>query len=159
MTDGTSRSSVYMNDMVVGQYSSRVGEKSRVAFPKRFRQVLGDTLIVTYGFEGSLIIVAENNWHQLLSGTEDKPFLLSTARDTKRFLLGGATVVELDAQGRFIIPEYLKKFAQIEEDVTFVGQDKYVEVWSQKRWNEYNESMQKDINTIVEKLVNSIEKQ
>lgn len=145
--------------MILGQFNARLTDKSRIAFPKRFRQVLGDTLIVTYGFEGSLIIVAENNWKELLEGTSDKPFLLSSARDTKRFLLGGAAVVELDAQGRFVLPDYLKKFAHLEEEVTFVGQDKYVEVWSQKAWVEYNNAMQKNITGIVEKLVEGITKQ
>lgn len=147
-----------MVNMVLGQFNARLTDKSRIAFPKRFRQVLGETLIVTYGFEGSLIIVAEKNWKELLEGTSDKPFLLSAARDTKRFLLGGATVVELDAQGRFILPEYLRKFAHIEETVTFVGQDKYVELWSEKAWVEYNSAMQKNINATVEKLVEGIER-
>lgn len=143
--------------MLIGQFDSKVGDKSRIAFPKRFREVLGDKLIVTYGFESSLIVVSEKNWISLLSGTEDKPFLLSGARDTQRFLLGGASLVELDSQGRFVLPEYLRKFSDISSEVVFVGLHRYVEIWDSKRWEEYQKNMQKNISQVAEKLIGKIE--
>lgn len=143
--------------MLIGQFSSKVGEKFRVAFPKRFREVLGDKLIVTYGFESSLIVVSETNWKSLLSGTEDKPFLLSGARDTQRFLLGGASIVELDSQGRFILPEYLRQFGGIGDEVVFVGLYRYVEAWDRKKWIAYQEKMQKNISEVAEKLIEKIQ--
>lgn len=142
--------------MLIGQYESKVGEKNRVAFPKRFREILLDKLIITYGFENSLIVVSESGWKALLQGTEDKPFLLSGARDTQRFLLGGASLVELDSQGRFVLPQYLKEFASIKEEVVFVGLYRYVEVWDKKRWNEYQNKMQERISKTAEELVEKI---
>lgn len=144
-------------NMLIGQYSSKVGEKNRIAFPKRFREIQGEKLIVTYGFEKSLIVVSESNWKALLQGTEDKPFLLSGARDTQRFLLGGASLVELDAQGRFVVPQYLKEFAGIGEEVVFVGLYRYVEVWDSKKWKEYQDKMQERISEVAEKLAEEIE--
>lgn len=143
--------------MLIGQFLSKVGEKSRIAFPKRFRDVLGDKLIVTYGFESSLIVVSQENWKSLLSGTEDKPFILSSARDTQRFLLGGASLVELDAQGRFVLPEYLRKFADISGEVVFIGLYRYVEIWDSKKWEEYQNNMQKDISKVAETLIEKID--
>ena len=142
--------------MLIGQFNVRVGEKFRVAFPKQFREVLGDRLIITYGFESSLIVVSQQNWQSLLEGTQDKPFLLSGARDTQRFLLGGATLVELDNQGRFVLPEYLRKFAEIGEEVVCMGLNKYVELWDRKKWEEYQAKMQKNISEVAEKLVEAI---
>jgi len=145
--------------MVIGQYRVKVGDKSRIAFPKRFREELSDRLVITYGFEGSLIIVSQANWKQLLDGSESKSFLESSARDTRRFLLGGATVVELDAQGRFVLPEYLRAFASIGEEVVFLGQEKYVEVWDGMQWETYQKNMEGRIEEVAEKLVRSIEKE
>lgn len=144
--------------MLLGQFESKVGEKFRVAFPKRFRQILGEKIIVTYGFESSLIIVSQSNWMSLLEGTADKPFLLSGARDTQRFLLGGAMLCELDNQGRFIIPDYLRSFAKIEAEVVFVGLYKYVEAWDKKNWVDYQNKTKKNISQIAEKLIEKIEK-
>ncbi len=138
--------------MVLGQYEGKVGEKSRIAFPKRFREVLGDKLIITQGFESSLIVVSEAGWKALLEGTEGKPFTSRATREMQRFLLGNATFIELDDKGRFILPEYLKRFASITEDVLFIGLSRYVEVWSRIQWEEYQKLLTKNITSIAEKL-------
>lgn len=138
--------------MLIGQFEARVGEKSRVAFPKKFREVLGDKLIITQGFEGSLLVVSETNWKALLEGTEHLPFTSSSARETQRFLLGSASFLELDEKGRFVIPEYLRRFAQIQGEVVFVGISRYVEMWDQERWEEYQRKLAKNIGMIAERL-------
>jgi len=138
--------------MLIGQYDGKVGEKSRVAFPKKFREILGDKLIITQGFEGSLIVVSEAGWKQLLEGTENKPFTSSSARETQRFLLGGATFIELDDKGRFVLPEYLRRYGQIADEVIFLGISKYVELWDKERWDEYQKKLARNISTIAEKL-------
>lgn len=141
--------------MVIGQYRVKVGDKSRIAFPKRFREVLSDRLVVTYGFEGSLIIVSQANWMQLIDGIENTSILDGAARDTRRFLLGGATVLELDGQGRFILPEYLRSFGTIGQEVVFIGQEKYVEVWDSNKWERYQSEMRNRIEEVAEKLTNT----
>lgn len=138
--------------MVIGQYEGKVGEKSRIAFPKKFREVLGDKLIITQGFESSLIVVSEAGWKALLEGTEGRPFTTRATREMQRFLLGTATFVQLDDKGRFILPEYLKQFASITDDVIFLGLSRYVEVWSAPLWNTYQKSLAKNITSIAEKL-------
>ncbi|CAN5136870.1 division/cell wall cluster transcriptional repressor MraZ [soil metagenome] len=138
--------------MLIGQYDGKLGEKARVGFPKKFREVLGDKLIITHGFEGSLLIVPETGWKQLLEGTENIPFTSSSARETQRFLLGGATFIELDEKGRFILPEYLRKFSQIHAEVIFLGISKYVEMWDKEHWNEYQKKLTRNISMIAEKL-------
>lgn len=144
-------------DMLIGQFLVKLGAKGRIAFPKRFRQELGERIIVTYGFENSLMVVAEKDWKNLLSGTEDKPFLLSNARDTQRYLLGGAAVIELDSQGRMVIPEYLRRFASIKNDVAVIGLNKYIEIWDSAKWDTYRNSIQKNISEVAEKLIDRID--
>ncbi len=142
--------------MLIGQYLIKAGTSGRIAFPKRFRAELGERIIVTRGFEGALMVVSERNWKALLEGTEDKPFLLSGARDTQRYLLGGATLCDLDAQGRFVIPEYLRGFGKIGEEVVVVGLYRYAEIWDKKRWEEYQENATKNIASIAEGLIENI---
>lgn len=138
--------------MLLGQYDGKVGEKSRVGFPKKFREIMGDKLIVTQGFESSLIVVSEEGWRALLEGTEGKPFTTRIARDTQRFLLGRAQLVELDEKGRFILPEYLKTYAGITADIVFLGISRYVEIWDKSHWEEYHRELQKEISVIAQKL-------
>ena len=138
--------------MVIGQYSARLDEKFRVAFPKQFREEIGKRIVVTQGFEGSLILVAESNWKALLEGTVDRPFIESKVRDIQRYLLGCASVVEFDEKGRMLLPEYLRLFAQIETDVIFLGISRYIELWDKKRWDAYHMGLTKRIESVIEKL-------
>lgn len=138
--------------MILGQFEAIVGEKGRVAFPSKFRESLGSTLIITQGYENSLIIVSEKGWETLIEGTKDRPFIHADARSTQRFLLGRASDVQLDVKGRFIIPSYLRSFARIQNEVVFVGLSKYVELWDKKRWVDYNTNLEQHIDEIAKRL-------
>lgn len=139
--------------MLIGQHDGKIDTKGRSALPKKFREVLGDKLIITFGYENSLIIVSQENWKALLEGTEGRPFIESDTRETQRFLLGGATAVELDDKGRFILPAYLREFAKIKNDVIFLGLSRYVEIWDKNRWGKYQKNLEKNIDTISQRLV------
>jgi MraZ protein len=139
--------------MLIGQYEAKVDSKGRAALPKKFREILGDKLIITLGYEKSLIVVSEENWKALLEGTQGRPFIDSATRETQRFLLGSASSVELDDKGRFIFPGYLREHGKIKEDVVFVGLSRYVEIWSKEVWEEYRTVLVKNIDTISQRLV------
>jgi MraZ protein len=143
--------------MLLGQYEGKIGEKHQAALPKKFRETLGETLIITKGFENCLIIVSEENWKTLLEGTEGKPFTNKSTRELQRFLLGNATQIELDTKGRFVIPEYLRDFADLKSEVIFAGIQRFVEVWDKKRWDEHQKQLTKDIGFIAEKLTDEKE--
>jgi MraZ protein len=138
--------------MLIGQYESRIGEKHQAGLPKKFKEVLGNKLIVTKGFENCLIIVSEDNWKTLLEGTEGKPFTSKAIRELQRFLLGNASYVELDQKGRFVIPEYLRIFAHINSDVIFVGISRFVEIWDKNNWEDHQKELTKNIDSIAERL-------
>jgi len=138
--------------MLLGQYESKIGEKHQAGLPKKFREILGEKLIVTKGFENCLIIVSEENWRTLLEGTEGKPFISKPARELQRFLLGNASSVELDQKGRFVIPEYLREFAKLDSDVVFIGIQRFVELWDKKNWEEHQKDLSGKIESIAERL-------
>ncbi len=140
--------------MLIGQYQTKVSKSGRTAFPKRFRESLGERIFVTRGWEGCLIAISEKEWQVLLQGTEDKPFVFGATRDTTRFLLGNATLVEPDGQGRFILPKHLRDYAEIESgEIVFLGLSRYVEIWSKDKWEKYQDYLGKNISQISEKLV------
>src|SRR6266702_982787 len=102
--------------MLLGQFEGKIGEKHQAGLPKKFREILGDRLIITKGFEKCLIVVSVENWKTLLEGTEGRPFTNKSTRELQRFLLGNAVDVELDTKGRFVLPEFLRAFAKIKND-------------------------------------------
>ncbi|KKQ96167.1 MAG: division/cell wall cluster transcriptional repressor MraZ [Candidatus Levybacteria bacterium RIFCSPHIGHO2_02_FULL_39_36] len=138
--------------MLVGQYEGKIDQKGRSAIPKKFREILGDKIIITMGYENSLIVVSQKAWRSLLEGTEGRPFIEYATRETQRFLLGGASLVELDGKGRFILPSYLREFGKIEGEIIFLGLSRYVEVWDKKRWEDYRIKLEGNIEKISERL-------
>ncbi len=140
--------------MIIGQYEGKVGDKARIAFPSKFREELGDNLILTKGLESNLIIISEENWKTLLEGTEGKPFTDKNTREMQRFLLGNASEILLDGKGRFVIPEYLRAHAALREEgeVVFAGIHRFVELWSKSHWEDQQDRLAKNIESIAEKL-------
>jgi MraZ protein len=141
--------------MVQGQQQAKVGDKFRIAFPSSYREAMGETLILTYGFERSLIATTEKNWNEVLAREVDtKSFLDAQTRDLRRFFLGGVTTVEFDTQGRFVVPEYLRNYAEISvgNGVVFVWQREYIEIWNVRHWEEKQKSILENISTIAQKL-------
>lgn len=138
--------------MVLGEFDAKIDAKGRVAFPSKFRKALGEKFIITKGYEHSLILVSEANWQTLLEGTEGKPLIQQETREVQRFLLGGASDVTLDGKGRFLLPGYLRAFANIEEHIIFLGLSRYIEVWAKEKWDEHKVVLEQNIGRISEKL-------
>lgn len=144
--------------MLIGQYDTKLSEKHQVALPKKFRDELGDKIITTKGFENCLIVVSQEGWKTLLEGTEGKPFTDKNTRELQRFLLGNATYAELDTKGRFVIPEFLREFAGIKNDIIFAGIQRFVEIWDKEAWEKHQKELSESIESIAERLSTNVSK-
>ncbi|NIT04321.1 division/cell wall cluster transcriptional repressor MraZ [Candidatus Saccharibacteria bacterium] len=124
--------------MLIGEYRIRVGAKNRLSLPKKLREDLGEEAVVMRGYEGAVLVVSKKNWSSLVEEVLSGPLTDSQVRDTARFLMGGAHEVELDSQGRFVLPQPLVSFSGIapKDVVVFVGLGRWVEIWSSERWSE-----------------------
>lgn len=138
--------------MLIGNYHARVSPKGRTALPKKFRDDLGGDIIITQGYENSLVLVSAKSWSHFLAGSSDLPFVVAPARETDRFLMGNAFEVKPDAQGRFVVPPPLRRYAQIGDAVVFVGVGNRVEIWDASHWEEYRTYLDEHSQEIAEKL-------
>ena len=146
--------------MLVGLYKSKLGSKRRVSFPKKFRKTLGDKLIVTRGYEGCLVVVDSSRWSEITKDVVGGTFLDRKVRESGRFLLAGAHEVELDDQGRFVLPEDLYEYANLsksEKVAIFLGLGNWVEIWSSKQWRDHEEYIRKNGENIVQELADKID--
>jgi MraZ protein len=138
--------------MLIGEYKSRLGEKKRVSLPKKFRDELGENLILTRGYEDALIVVNEKLWRKVATEVIDGSFINKDIRDTSRFLVGGAKEISLDDQGRFVIPETLVEHANLKDEVVFIGLVNWVEVWDKEKWEERLEYLKKHGDEIAQEI-------
>ncbi len=140
--------------MIIGEYQQKVSTKNRIAFPKNFRDELGNKLIITKGYEGCLVIMSPVQWKEMVADAISGPFVSSVIRDTSRFLLGSATEIELDNQGRFVIPSYLIEYSKIKDKAVFLGLGRWVELWAKDKWDKKITDIEKNSSVIGEKLAN-----
>ena len=145
--------------MLIGQYSSKIGAKKRVAVPKKFREQMGDQLIVTRGYEGCLVLVDGDRWKEITKHVVGGSFVDKKIRDSSRFLLAGAHEVELDEQGRFVLPAGLHKYGELGMAAVFVGLVNWVEVWSEEKWKEQEEHIRENGSQVAQELAEVIDLQ
>lgn len=139
--------------MLIGQYSSKLTDKDRIAVPKKFRDELGDELILARWYENCLVLVSRSGWEILQKRLTGKTkFVIQGVRDIDRFIFGSAFEVKLDSQGRCVIPEVLQKYAQIIDEAVFVGLGDRIEIWNSKNWKLLEEKAQEKANQSLQKL-------
>jgi len=129
--------------MYYGEAYTSVDDKGRVNIPKEFRTQMEsnkhDTWIVTRGFDGALFLFEKAEWEKVLESVRTRSALDPKMLDFRRFLLGGASELKADAQGRFSVSLPLREYAEIERDAVMIGVEDHIELWSRRVWKEFQQ--------------------
>ena len=120
----------------MGEYNHTIDSKGRLIIPSKFRETLGDEFVVTKGLDGCLFVYDNNEWSAFEEKLKSLPLTNKDARQFVRFFLAGATLAEVDKQGRILVPANLREFAGLEKEVVLVGVASRVEIWSKARWED-----------------------
>src|SRR5688572_571211 len=135
-----------------GEYQHNLDGKRRVFIPARLRGSV-KSFVLTRGLEGCLSLYTEDSWKRLLGKLQDLPVANKTqARAFKRLLISGATLADVDGQGRLLVPESLGQYAGIKRDVMIIGMDSHIEIWSRERWEKYRRAAEKDAASIAQQV-------
>ncbi len=121
--------------MFMGEYNHTIDAKGRLIIPSKFRDALGDTFVVTKGLDGCLFVYDNDEWTAFEEKLKSLPITNKEARQFARFFLAGAAEVEVDKQGRILVPNVLREFAQISKDVVLIGVASRIEIWSKERFD------------------------
>ena len=100
----------------MGEYNHTIDTKGRIIIPSKFRDTLGDDFVITKGLDGCLFVYDKTEWQVFEEKLKSLPLTNKDARQFVRFFLAGAALVEVDKQGRVLIPLVLREFAGIEKD-------------------------------------------
>ena len=120
----------------MGEYNHTIDAKGRLIIPSKFRETLGDEFVVTKGLDGCLFVYDNKEWSAFEEKLKSLPLTNKDARQFVRFFLAGATLAEVDKQGRILVPANLRQFAGLEKEVVLVGVASRVEIWSKAKWEE-----------------------
>ncbi len=138
--------------MFIGEYNHNLDEKGRLAVPVKFRNDLKKGAVVTKGLDGCLFLYTINEWKILAEKLSKLPISQSGTRAFARLMLAGAMDVQVDKQGRIVIPDYLRKYAGMKKKIVVSGLYNRLEIWDENSWEKYKRRTEKESEDIAEKL-------
>lgn len=126
-------------NMFLGTFETSLMDKGRIALPKKIREQLGGAgLVITIGFEDCVFGFAERKWEEV-TGTElNRPlFSDKEGRDLRRKMCSEAVNIELDSQGRCVLPQRMIDFSGLSEQIAVIGAGDHFEIWNLEKWLKY----------------------
>jgi MraZ protein len=124
-----------------GEYRHTVDDKGRIAVPAKFRAQLGAGAVVSRWLDACLAIHTQTGWDALATRVAALPITDPNARRFQRLIFAGAAEVELDRQGRVLVPSYLRDHIGLGSDAVVVGSRDHAEIWVPSTWATYAEGL------------------
>jgi MraZ protein len=138
--------------MFMGEYRHNIDVKGRIIIPVRFREELGDSIILTKGLDGCITVYTQEQWVSILEQLKKLPNTKKESRMYVHMLTARAAECEFDIQGRILLPQPLMEDAQIEKECVVIGVADHVEIWSRKRWDAYYSLASESFEDVAEQL-------
>ncbi len=138
--------------MFIGEYRHNTDNKGRIIIPARFRDDLGERVVLTRGLDGCITVYTLAQWDKVLEGLRVLPTTKKESRMYIHMLTAKAAECEFDAQGRVLLPQSLIQEAAIEKECVVIGVVDHVEIWSSLRWDNYYADASASFETIAEQL-------
>lgn len=122
--------------MFLGEYQLNFSGQGRIVLPAKFRGELDSKkeIILSRGLDGCIWGFSKLVWDKEAARQLEIPVTDQEGRNLRRYLFSAAEKINLDDQGRFVIPKNLMEYSQLEEEVIVVGAGDHFEVWNPQKW-------------------------
>ena len=141
-----------VGNMFFGNYSHSLDDKGRLVIPRKMRDELGLKIFIMKGYDGALSIYKEESFEKLVEELESLSFNKKENRDYLRIKLASVVDLDVDKMGRVQLPQSLLAKHHIGKDVVVLGAGDHIEVWDEKKYQEYISSIEDDFEGIAERL-------
>lgn len=138
--------------MFMGEYAHNIDRKGRLIMPAKFREDLGEHVVVNRGFDGCLNVYTTAQWETVFKNLSSLPSNNKNARMVQRMLLAQAAECDVDGQGRILIPSKLVELAALEKECLIIGVGNHLEIWSKSRWEELEAEQSDSFEEAAEQL-------
>ena len=128
--------------MLNGTYYQTIDVKGRMSFPTKLREIIGDSFVITKGLTGCLFVYSQEDFEKLAEKLSDMP--MAKALTVQRFFMASSTNVDADKQGRILVPQPLREFANLEKEIVVAGVSDRAEIWDKSKWDEFNSTISEE---------------
>lgn len=126
--------------MLIGEYSYNIDPKGRLNFPIKLREDLGEKFIIAKNLtDKCLNVYSLEEWDKLVAKIQSLP--MAKATNVRRHIFATACDVIPDKQGRILIPQNLRSYAELSKEVMVIGVSNYCEIWNKDKWDEVCEAV------------------
>jgi len=136
--------------MFIGEHAHTIDTKGRVSVPAKYRSHLTKGLVITRGLDHCLWLYTKSEWDNIAQRLAALPISQKKSRAFARLMLAGAWDAELDSQGRIVLPEYLRTYANLAKHVIIAGLYNRIEIWNEDSWQTYSQQTQASSDEIAE---------
>lgn len=142
------------------EYECKLDAKGRLVLPARIKAQLPELeggvqeLVIRRGFEPCLIMYPMVEFKKVFSKISGLSEFNKEYRELQRSFLSGVVTVELDSNGRFLIPKNMLTYAQVEKDALLVGTGSKVEIWNPSVYEKHLIQDPGELSKLAEKYLN-----
>ncbi len=144
--------------MFRGRFEYALDDKGRIKIPSKFKDILYKkslkTLVLTI-FDDCIYAYPQDVWEELEKKAVNLPLTNKSARRFKRMFFASAQDVNIDSQGRILIPPVLRNDSAIAKDVVILGNLDHIELWSKDSWENESKALkesEEDLSDAIEQL-------
>ena len=141
----------------MGEFAHNIDRKGRLIMPAKFREELGERVVVNRGLDGCLYVYTMDQWQIVYEKLSMLPTTKKDARKYQRLMLSKASECDLDGQGRILIPTNLVSLAELEKECMIVGVANHIEIWAKHKWERMEEEEEGSFEEIAESLSDFME--
>ena len=138
--------------MFYGSFSHNLDNKGRLVIPSKMRDELGLKAFILKGYDGALSIYKESDFEELVKRIQTLPFTKKNARAHLRVQLASVCELDIDKQGRALLPTQLLNKYKIGKEVIVIGALDHIEVWDKKAYEAYEKAADSSFEEISEEL-------
>ena len=160
LDDGSTQASGVMAGLpplLLGTYTPKIDAKGRMALPAKFRSQLGPGMVMARGQERCVYLLPQSEFRRIALQIQRTSMGNKAARDYLRVFLSGAVDQEPDRQGRVLVPQMLRDYANLGSDIVVIGVGTRAEIWNKQAWEEYLAEQEQGYSDIADDVLPAVE--
>lgn len=143
--------------LLLGTYTPKIDAKGRMALPAKFRAQLGDGLVMARGQERCVYILPNSEFRRIAAQIQRTSMGNKAAREYLRVFLSGAVDQDPDKQGRVLVPQMLRDYADLRDDIVVIGVGTRAEIWNRQAWEAYLAEKEESYSDIADDVLPEVE--
>ncbi|KOA55046.1 MraZ family transcriptional regulator [Bifidobacterium animalis subsp. animalis ATCC 27672] len=143
--------------LLLGTYNPKIDAKGRMAIPAKMRAQLGEGMVMARGQERCVYLLPQSEFRRIAAQIQRVSVGNKAARQYLRVFLSGAVDQDTDKQGRVVVPQMLREYADLGDDIVVIGVGTRAEIWNRKAWEQYLSDNEPEYSDIADDVLPDLE--